>query len=510
MATLSIKCNSNLIFTKNFTTINIETENKEVSIEVNGIIKDETQIKLRDETNNNITDYKLYLDNDEIQFIKIISSNTINVIFEENVFKYCTKLQKIVFLTDLKGLEIKKSAFDGTGLKVLSLKQASTLTELRIEDSAFQNSDIQKIELPESITILEINNNAFMGCLYLTEFVIPKNVTTLKLGISIFENCMSMNIFKIHDNIKYLINITDGKQNYLPDFMFLNCVNLITVYISLNLFLNNFIIGTNTFKNCKEFIGIDTSDIIMNMLSKNKELLNTNETLEEAVTNLKSDIKLNKENINILTEENKTLKHQTIILETSNSNYIEQLNTNKNDKIIIENKVTELTNQSNLLKNEKIQINEQLNILKNEKIQINEQLNILKNEITQTDNKLTELKTENKHLDNVVIDLKEQIKTREIEYNKLYDNYEEMSSKKKDVDNLLKLSNIEITSITKKNNELSNKNNVYDMKINMLQKENNRMNKLIKSGMEQIKYIYKPNTPIPNNPSLIKRYCTIL
>ncbi len=83
-------------------------------------------------------------------------------------------------------IELKVSAFQNG---VLNVPEGTK----EIKNSAYINLDIKKVNIPSSVT--KIGNDAFKGCVSLTEITIPASVT--EFGTGIFNNCDSLKAIKV-------------------------------------------------------------------------------------------------------------------------------------------------------------------------------------------------------------------------------------------------------------------------------------------------------------------------
>ena len=183
----------------------------------------------------------------------------------ENAFKNNTNLTKVTLPTSITN--IKNDAFNGClALTEINLQDCSALTN--IGNNTFENcEELTKIELPNSVEI--IGDYAFSGCLKLTEFIIPKGNTMTKIGDSAFENCHLISGINIQRSV-----------NQIGKAAFKNCSALLGIEISNNII----VIETETFFGCSSLdsikLSIRLTKIDVDAFKGCTSLLNESATIE--------------------------------------------------------------------------------------------------------------------------------------------------------------------------------------------------------------------------------------
>ncbi|EAY19655.1 cell surface protein, putative [Trichomonas vaginalis G3] len=159
-----------------------------------------------------------------------------NATIRENVFNSCKNLKNIVFSNNLTA--IQSSCF----LNCFSLREIVFPSSLEnIHSYAFSNTGITNITFPADCKLTSIGMGCFSKCYNLSHITLPPNVK--EIGSNCFENT----------NITTFI--VPNRTEYMSDYVFKGCTNLVKFTIPEDCSLRN--IGNLFFDGCSSLSVIE-------------------------------------------------------------------------------------------------------------------------------------------------------------------------------------------------------------------------------------------------------------
>ena len=147
---------------------------------------------------------------------KVIIPSTVTEI-EESAFAYCSSLETVIFLCDIK--EIPAYAFYNCG-KLTNVQIPGSVE--KIGDYAFMETDVRSITIGENVQ--SIGFESFRNCESLTEINFAEHSALDTIGQAAFAGCVSLKEVTMPDTVRVLKNSA-----------FVGCSSLTTVYVSAGL-----------------------------------------------------------------------------------------------------------------------------------------------------------------------------------------------------------------------------------------------------------------------------------